>query len=63
MYTPSRRLVAATAALASALFLGGCADDDDPIATPSEPVASATPSSSATDEGLCEAILAWTRPP
>ncbi|MBA3744545.1 hypothetical protein [Sporichthya sp.] len=58
MYTPSRRLIAATAALASALFLAGCASDDDPIATPSEPVASATPTSSASVEGLCEAILA-----
>lgn len=58
MHTPSRRPIAATAALASALFLAGCASDDDPIATPSEPVVSATPSSSATVEGLCESILA-----
>jgi hypothetical protein len=50
MYTPSRRLLAATAALSSALFLAGCAsDDDDPIVSPSQavsvsPTASAAPS-------------------
>ncbi len=60
MYTPSRRLVAATAALASALFLAGCASDDDPIATPSEPVASASASPSATPtiDDLCDAKVA-----
>ncbi len=60
MYTPSRRLLAATAAFASALFLAGCADDDDPIATPSEPVASqsATPSATPSIDDLCDAKVA-----
>lgn len=60
MYTPSRRLIAATAALASALLLAGCASDDDPIATPSEPVAtaSASPSATPTIDDLCDAKVA-----
>jgi hypothetical protein len=60
MYTPSRRLCAATAALASALFLAGCASDDDPIATPSEPVASASPTASAAPsvDEFCDAKVA-----
>jgi hypothetical protein len=61
MYTPSRRLLAATAALSSALFLAGCAsDDDDPIASPSQPVESASPSPSATAsvDDFCNAKVA-----
>lgn len=60
MHIPSRRLLAATAALSTALFLAGCADDDDPIASPSEPVNSATPSASAAPsvEEFCEAKAA-----
>lgn len=60
MHIPSRRVLAATAALSTALFLAGCADDDDPIASPSEPVNSATPSASAapTVEDFCEAKAA-----
>lgn len=60
MHIPSRRVLAATAALSTALFLAGCADDDDPIASPSEPVNSATPSASAAPsvEEFCEAKAA-----
>lgn len=60
MYTPSRRLIAATAALASALFLAGCASDDDPIATPSEPVATQSPTASAAPsvDEFCDAKVA-----
>lgn len=61
MYTPSRRLLAATAALSSALFLAGCAsDDDDPIVSPSQPVGSASPTASATPSvgQFCDAKVA-----
>ncbi|HUR74375.1 MAG TPA: hypothetical protein VMZ00_08865 [Sporichthya sp.] len=60
MHTPSRRLLAATAALASALFLAGCASDDNPIATPSQPVASQSPTASAapTIDDFCNAKVA-----
>src|SRR3954468_12714567 len=60
MHTPSRRLLAATAALSSALFLAGCAsDDDDPIAS-SRQAESASPSASATPslEQFCDAKAA-----
>lgn len=60
MYTPSRRLLAATAALSATLFMAGCADDDDPIASPSEPVASASasPSSAPPVDAMCDAKVA-----
>jgi hypothetical protein len=60
MYTPSRRLFAATAALSSALFLAGCAsDDDDPIASPSQAEsASPSPSATASVGDFCNAKVA-----
>lgn len=60
MYTPTRRTIAATAALASALFLAGCADDDDPIASPSEAVSTPTASASAAPsvDEFCDAKVA-----
>ncbi len=60
MHTPSRRMLAATAAIASALFLAGCADDDDPIASPSAPEVTQTPTQSAAPsvDEFCDAKVA-----
>lgn len=59
MYTPSRRLRAASAACAVALLVAGCASDDEPLSSPSEPTASATPTPTAASiDDFCQAKLA-----
>lgn len=60
MYTPSRRLSAASLACAAALLMAGCASDDEPVSSPSEPVASATPTPTPTPTlaDFCQAKVA-----
>lgn len=57
MFLQSRRVRAAATAFAATLILAGCADDDEPTASPSEPI-SATPTPTASLADFCDAKVA-----